>query len=220
MPIQSRIFVRSAVSVLTSIAAMAALTSCSGSAEPEQSGTPAPTSAAPSSPGPSSAATESAPASPTPGSGTVSAAPPSAGTTPVTAADGAISWTLPCAKPRTQTMDLNKRAKKVIKSMTGWACGQGAGTTAGVFVVELQKTPATDDDAHRELRGLVEQALSGAEKPKHGTFQGHPGISGQVKIRSDSATGYQAVAVGPWLAVFAMTPPDDLSELVDTVRVN
>ena len=51
-------------------------------------------------------------------------------------------------------------------------------------------------------------------------YPGHPGISGQVKIRSDSATGYQAVAVGPWLAVFAMTPPDDLSELVDTVRVN
>ena len=215
MPIQSRMFGRSAVAVLTSIAAMAALTSCSGPAEPEQPSTPVPTSAAPS-----SAATEAAPVSPTPGPGTVSAAPPSAGTTPVTAADGAISWTLPCAKPRTQKMDLNKRAKKVIKSMSGWACGQGAGTTAGVFVVELQKTPATDDDAHRELQGLVEQAVSGAAKPKHGTFQGHPGVSGEVKIRSDSATGYQAVAVGPWLAVFAMTPPDDLAELVDTVRIN
>ena len=117
-------------------------------------------------------------------------------------------------------MDLNDRAKKVVKSMTGWACGQGQGTTAGVFVVELQKTPASDDDAHRELRGIVEQAFRDAEKPKHGTFQGHPGISGTIAVRSDSATGYQGVAVGPWLAIFAMTPPDNLSELTDTVKVN
>ena len=138
----------------------------------------------------------------------------------MTAADGALSWTMPCAKPRTQKMDLNDRAKKVIKSMSGWACGQGKGTTAGVFVVELQKAPATDDDAHRELRGIVEQAFRDAEKPKHGTFQGHPGISGTIKVRSDSPTGYQGVAVGSWLAIFAMTPPDDLSELVDTIKVN
>lgn len=215
MPIPSRVFVRSAVSVLASIAAVASLASCSGSAESDQPDTTAPTSAAASSP-----AAESVPASPTPGPGSASAAPPTAGTTPVTAAGGALSWTMPCAKPRTQKMDLNDRAKKVVKSMTGWACGQGSGTTAGVFVVELQKTPASDDDAHRELRGLVEQAFRNAEKPKHGTFQGHPGITGEIAVRSDSATGYQGVAVGPWLAIFAMTPPDDLSELTDTVMVS
>ena len=215
MPIQSRTFVRSLVPVAVSIATIAALTSCSGSAEPEQPSSPAPTSQASS-----TAATNSASVSPTTAPGSPSAAPPSAGTTAVTAADGAINWTMPCAKPRTQKMDLNKRAKKVVKSMTGWACGQGSGTTAGVFVVQLQKTPATDDDAHRELRGLIEQAYRGAEKPKHGTFQGHPGISGEIAVRSDSRTGYQGVSVGPWLAIFAMTPPDDLSKLTDTVKVN
>lgn len=220
MHIQSRTLVRSTVSVLASVVAIAALTSCSGSAESEQPDQTTPASPGSSSAGPSSAGTESAPASPTPGPGSVSAAPPSAGTTPVTAADGALSWTMPCAKPRTQKTDLNERAKKVAKSMTGWACGQGTGTTAGVFVVELQKTPATDDDAHRELRGLVEQAFSDAEKPKHGTFQGHPSITGKVGVRADSETGYQGVAVGPWLAIFAMTPPDDLSELTDTIQVS
>lgn len=215
MPIQSRTFVRSLAPVAVSIATIAALTSCSGSAEPEQPSSPAPTSQAPS-----TATTNSASVSPTTAPGSPSAAPPSAGTTAVTTANGALTWTMPCAKPRTQKMDLNEKAKKVVKSISGWACGKGKSTTAVAMVVELQKTPASDDDAHRELRGIVEQALRTTERPKHGTFQGHPGISGTVTARSDKDTGYQGVAVGPWLAIFGMTPPDDLSKLTDTVKIN
>ena len=215
MPFQSRMFVRSAGSLLASVAALAALAGCSGSTKPEPSGQPTSANTAPS-----ATTSPSAPSSATTGPGSASAASPTAGTTAVTAADGKLTWTMPCAKPRTQKMDLNERAKKVVKSMTGWACGQGTGTTAGVFLVELQKTPATDDDAHRELRGLVEQAFGTAAKPKHGTFQGHPGISGELPIRSDRLTGYQGVATDRWLAIFAMTPPADLAELTDTVKVS
>lgn len=204
--------------LVASSAAVVLLAGCSGSADQSS---PAESAAAPSSAASSavpSASASSAPASSAPASPSASEDQTS-GTKQVTAEKGAISFTMPCAKPRTQTFKGNANDQKRYAGGQSWLCGAGTKTSenTGVFIVELRKTPADDDAAHRELQGAAEEVLKDA-KPKHGSFQGHPGVATEVTVNGRKAA-MQGVSFGPYLVLFLAVPSENLSVLTDTVTI-
>lgn len=137
--------------------------------------------------------------------------------TEVTAADGSVTWTLPCSDPADQDMALNDKDKKDLVRVDAWRCGEPPTTTAAVFVAQLRKAPGTEDDAHRALRAAAQQMVRGDE-PEHGAFQGHPGITNEI-TRNGKEYAYQGVSFGPYV-VFFVAPADKLSAVTDTVRIS
>lgn len=186
------------------------LAGCSGS-DPEPAATP-PAVVPSASTSPSSAAT-------VPPSGSPAASPtgPAAGTTDVSAADGKLSWVMPCGSPRDQELEGNAEDKKTYVGFHAWACGEGATAKAGVIVAELQKAPADDAAAQKQLTSAMAQiAASGTPTPNE--FLGHPGITQEVEQNGRTA-GYQGVSFDKYLAFFFVFPAPDLPTLTDTISI-
>lgn len=209
---------------VSAAAGLALLASCSGGSDQSQSAA-SPSSEQSSAAAPSaSAATSSPPASSAPASPSASEKSANedstAGTKQMTFADGAITWTMPCATPREETFKGNARDQKRYVGGTGWLCGAGTKTSGntGVFIVELRKAPADDDAAHRELAEAAGEVLEERSKPKHGTFQGHPSVSTQVETNGREVA-MQGVSFGPYLVLFLAVPADNLEDLTDSVTI-
>ncbi|MFC7619099.1 hypothetical protein [Microlunatus sp. GCM10028923] len=182
--------------------------------------TPAETgdSGAPSAPASSAAPSSAAPSSEAPGS----SAPPSASSDPSgtaqTSRDGVFSWTMPCAKPRSQELTGNDMDELGIESSFMYACGKlGDPTITGAMVATLKKEPSA-----AEAKQLAEVAISqlAGSKPKltDAELGGHPGWSTEVE-RSGRKIALQAVWSGTGVALFFTTPPDALPALLKTVQV-
>jgi hypothetical protein len=205
---------RVSAAVLASTAVLGLLAGCSGGAEPTQPSQPGSANSASSeASAPTSSAPTSASASPS-----ATAASPAKGTTEVSAADGTLTWTMPCANPRDEKIKGNEEDAKRFRDFHAWACGKGPTATAGVLVAELKEAPADDDEAHRNLaEGLGGIVKTG--KPEHGTFLGHPGVTQEAELNGRSVA-YQGVSYGKYLALFFTIPGDDLATLTDTVTID
>ena len=197
--------------LVAAAAVLGLLTACSG-ADPEPAGTPAPSL-------PSASSNESASAGPTPSSGSPepSSGTPTAATADVSAADGKLSWVMPCGAPRDQELEGNAEDKKTYVGFHAWACGEGATAKAGVIVAELQKAPADDAAAQRQLTSAMAQ-IAASGKPTPNEFLGHPGITQEVEQNGRTA-GYQGVSFDRYLAFFFVFPASDLATLTDTISI-
>ena len=197
--------------LVATAAVLGLLAGCSGP-DPEPAATP-PASL------PSATSSESAPGGPAPSSGSPgpSSGTPTAATTDASAADGKLTWVMPCGAPRDQDLEGNAEDKKTYAGFHAWACGEGATAKAGVIVAELQKAPADDAAAQKQLNSAMAQ-IAGSGKPTPNTFLGHPGITEEVEQNGRTA-GYQGVSFDRYLAFFFVFPSSDLATLTDTISI-
>lgn len=196
--------------LVATAAVLGLLAGCSGS-DPEPAATPP--AAVPS----ASASQSSADTVPPSGSPAASPTGPTAGTTDVSAADGKLTWIMPCGAPRDQELEGNAEDKKTYVGFHAWACGEGATAKAGVIVAELQKEPANDEAAQKQLTAAMAQ-IAGSGKSIANEFLGHPGITQEVE-RNGRTAGYQGVSFGSYLAFFFVFPASDLPTLTDTISI-
>lgn len=202
---------RTGAVVVASAALLGLLSGCSGGVEPAQ---PRPTeTVANQTPAASPAASSpsSAPASPS-----TSSEPPSSDGREVTAADGAITWTMPC-KPEQEDIRGNEEDKKTYRSYRGWRCGKRGAATSSAFVVELVNKPANEEAARQVMRSALKQ-VAPATKPADNSVDGQPGIAGTAELRGKKL-GFQVISFGSYLALFLATSADDLKTMTDSVRV-
>lgn len=197
--------------VVAAVALLGLLSGCSGGAAPAQ---PTPTeTAVEQSPAASPVASSPAPA---PASPSASSESPPADSQEVTAADGALSWTMPC-KPEQEDIRGNDEDKKTYRSYRGWRCGNRGAATSGAFVVELIKKPANPEAARQAMRTALKQ-VAPSGKPTDNELAGQPGISETSELNGKEF-GFQAISFGSYLALFIATPAEDLSAITDSVRV-
>lgn len=196
--------------LVATAAALSLLAGCSGPAA-DPAVTPS-AEAPPASTEPSSAGPAPSSGSPDPSSGT-----PTAATADVSAADGRLTWIMPCGAPRDQELEGNAEDKKTFVGFHAWACGEGATAKAGVVVAELQKEPADDEAAQKQLTAAMAQ-IAGSGKPIANEFLGHPGITQEV-VQNGRTAGYQGVSFGSYLAFFFVFPASDLPTVTDTISI-
>ena len=197
--------------ILASATALGLLVGCAGWASEPPGPDPASTTpTASGSPGSAAPTTSADPSS-------ASSEAPTAGEE-VTAAGGALTWTMPCADPAEQNIEGNEEDKKTYQSFRGWRCGEQGSATSGALVLELVTPPEDADAARTAMRDALAQ-LAPQAKPTDNEVAGRPGIVAETELRGTDF-GYQAVSVGSYLALFFVTPPDDLPELADTVKVS
>ena len=175
-------------------------------------------------PSPTETIVEQTPAaSPTASSPTPSPAPSTSSEPPasdgqqVTAADGALTFTLPC-NPEQEDIRGNEEDKKTYRSYEGWRCGKRGAATSGAFLVELVKEPADAEAARQAMRTALKE-LAPKSTPTDDDLAGQPGISDTAKLNGKEF-GLQAISFGSYLALFIATPAEDLSTITDTVEVN
>jgi len=188
---------------------------CSGDADPAQpSSTETVVEQTPST---SPAASTQSPASESPSrSPSTSSEPPTSDGEEVTAADGALSWTMPC-KPVKENLSGNAEDAKTYRSYTGWRCGKRGAATSGAFVVELIKEPANDEAARQAMRTALRQVAPNST-PTDNELAGQPGITDTVKLNGQEF-GLQVISFDNYLAVFIATPAKDLDAINDSVKV-
>lgn len=179
---------------------------------PASSAAPSSPSAAPSSPAASSEA-PSAPAN----SGAPSKSSDPTGTVQ-TSKDGVFTWTMPCAKPRSQEITGNDMVQLGIESSSVHACGKfGDASITGAMIATLKKEPTA-----AEAKQLAEYAIGevAGSKPKltDADLAGHPGWSAEVE-RNGRKIALQAVWSGTGIGLFFTTPPDQLPAFLKTVQV-
>jgi hypothetical protein len=204
---------RTRIVVVAAVAVLGLFGGCSGDADPAQ---PSPTeTAVEQSPAASPAASSQSPASESPSPSTSSESPTSDGDE-VTAADGALSWTMPC-KPVKENLSGNDEDAKIYRSFTGWRCGKRGAATSGAFVVELIKEPDNADDARRAMRTALAQVAPNS-KPTDNELAGQPGISDTSKLNGKEF-GIQVISFDKYLAVFIATPAKNLGAITDSVQV-
>jgi len=204
---------RTRIVVVAAVALLGLFGGCSGDADPVQ---PGPTeTAVEQTPTASPAASSQSPASTSPSPSTSSESPTSDGDE-VTAADGALSWTMPC-KPVKENLTGNAEDAKTYKSYTGWRCGKRGAATSGAFVVELINKPADDDAARRAMRTALTQVAPNS-KPKDNELAGQPGITDTTTLNGKEF-GLQVISFDNYLAVFIATPAKGLDAINDSVKV-
>ena len=202
---------RTRMVVGAAVALLGLLGGCSGDADP------APPSSTETVVEQTPAASSQAPASesPSPSPSTSSESPTSDGKE-VTAADGALSWTMPC-KPVKENLSGNAEDAKTYRSYTGWRCGKRGAATSGAFVVELIKEPANDEAARQAMRTALRQVAPNS-KPTDNELAGQPGITDTTKLNGQEF-GLQVISFDSYLAVFIATRAKDLDAINDTVKV-
>jgi len=202
---------RTQVVVVAAVALLGLLGGCSG--DPAQ---PSPTESAAAQTPAASPAASSVSAAPTSPSPSESSASPASGSREVTAADGTLSWTMPC-KPVKEDLQGNDEDKKTYSSFTGWRCGKRGAATSGAFVVELVKEPADDEAARQAMRTALKQVVP-SSKPTDNELAGQPGISDTADLNGKEF-GIQVISFESYLAVFIATPAKDLDAIADSVEV-
>lgn len=198
--------------VVASVALLGFFAGCSGGAEPAR---PSPTETiVEQSQAASPAATNS---DSSPGSSSTSSEPPTTDGQKVIAADGALTFTMPC-KPEQEDIRGNEEDKKTYRSYRGWRCGKRGAATSGAFVVELIKAPANAAAARQAMRVALKQ-LAPKSTPTDDDLAGLPGISDTSEL-AGKEFGFQAISFGNYFALFIATPAEDLSTVTDSVQVN
>ncbi len=202
---------RTRVIVAAAVALLGLLGGCSGAAGPTQ-------------PSPAETAVQQTPAaspaasslSPAPASPSTSSDSPPSESQEVTAADGTLSWTMPC-KPEQEDIRGNEEDKKTYRSYRGWRCGKRGAATSGAFVVEVIKKPANAEAARLAMRAALKQ-LAPNSTPTANELAGQPGITDTAELNGKEF-GFQVISFGNYLALFIATPAEDLTAITDSVRV-
>ena len=198
--------------VLATATLLGLLAGCSGGSDPGEP-SPAPTVAEQSSAAsPSASSPSSAPASPS-----ASSAVPSSAGQEITAADGMLTWTMPC-DPEQEDIDGNEEDKKTYRNYQAWRCGDRGSATSGAFVLELVRKPADTDAARQAMRTALTQ-LAPKSKPTANEVAGQPGITATAELNGKEF-GFQVISFDSYLALFIATPVEELSTITSTVEVN
>ena len=202
---------RARIVVVAAVTLLGLLGGCSGG---EESAPPGPTeTAAEQTPAASPAASSP---SPSPSSPSTSSESPTLDGQEVTAADGALSWTMPC-KPDQEDIRGNDEDMKTYRSFEGWRCGKRGAATSGAFVVELVKKPASAEAARQAMRTASKEVTSKSRLTDN-DLAGQPGIFGTAELGGEEF-GVQVISFDDYLALFIATPAEDLSAITDTVQV-
>ena len=192
---------RTRIVVVAAVTLLGLLGGCSGG---EESAPPGPTeTAAERTPAASPAASSLAPSPSSPSPSTSSESPTLDGQE-VTAADGALSWTMPC-KPDQEDIRGNEEDKKTYRSFQGWRCGKRGAVTSGAFIVELVNKPA-NAEAARQAMLTASKEVTPKSKLTDNDLAGQPGISGTAEL-GGKEFGIQVISFDNYLALFIAPPP-------------